>query len=122
MKNRYGAMVADCWQQIPNHYPNAILDDWIIMPNHLHGILILTTDAGQSTPATFRSPQSGALSIILNRFKGAATRSINASRAEQNRAPVVVWQKGFHDRIIRDERELEIKRRYILENPHRWQS
>ena len=31
-----------------------------------------------------------------------------------------IWQTRFHDRIVRDEREHEHIRRYILENPLRW--
>jgi len=29
------------------------------------------------------------------------------------------WKRSFHDRIIRDD-ELEIKRRYIKNNPLKW--
>lgn len=32
----------------------------------------------------------------------------------------VYEQRGFHDRIIRNERELETKRRYIESNPSKW--
>ena len=31
-----------------------------------------------------------------------------------------VWQRNYYERIIRDERQLEAIRRYILENPARW--
>jgi hypothetical protein len=30
------------------------------------------------------------------------------------------WQERFHDRIIRDEKELNNVRKYILANPQNW--
>src|ERR1700690_4035484 len=34
-----GRIVVDCWNSIPNHFPNVELDQFVVMPNHLHGIL-----------------------------------------------------------------------------------
>ena len=31
-----------------------------------------------------------------------------------------VWQRSYHDRIIRDEAELARVRQYILDNPLKW--
>jgi len=33
----------------------------------------------------------------------------------------VIWQRGFHDHIIRDWRDYEKIANYIYENPIRWQ-
>ena len=33
----------------------------------------------------------------------------------------VIWQRGFHDHIIRDWRDYEKIAKYIYENPIRWQ-
>ncbi len=37
--NVAGLQAETCWQDIPNHFPNAILHEYIIMPNHIHGII-----------------------------------------------------------------------------------
>lgn len=37
--NDAGLQAETCWQDIPNHFPNAILHEYIIMPNHIHGII-----------------------------------------------------------------------------------
>jgi len=122
----YGYIAAECWQRIPEHYPTVVLDEWIVMPDHFHGIIVLATESSATTnattPARFSAPQSGSLSIIFNRFKGATTRAINRARAEKNLSPVVVWQSRFHDRIIRDEKELDATRLYIATNPARHQA
>jgi hypothetical protein len=32
-----------------------------------------------------------------------------------------LWQRGYYDRIVRNERELDAIRQYIRDNPRRWQ-
>lgn len=32
-----------------------------------------------------------------------------------------VWQRGYYERIIRNERELNLVRKYITNNPRNWQ-
>jgi len=52
--------------------------------------------------------------VILNQFKQICTiksREIN---------PNFAWQPRFHDRIIRDENELNRIREYIIKNPEMW--
>ena len=34
---------------------------------------------------------------------------------------IPIWQRGFHDHVIRDRRDYEKIARYICENPMRWQ-
>jgi len=123
----YGRIVAECWDEITDHYPQVIVDEWIVMPNHCHGILIIV-DA--PVGARYISPlhaasrigaPAGSLGSVIGKFKAAATRRINAHRAERNLSPAVVWQRNFYERIIRDEKELIATRRYIIENPLHWE-
>ena len=39
--NDAGRTAADCWRQIPDHFPNVELDEWVVMPNHVHGIIVI---------------------------------------------------------------------------------
>ena len=57
-----------------------------------------------------------ALPTVIGSFKSAAARDINRVRSSPG-APV--WQRGYFDRIIRDEVELAALREYILGNPRR---
>lgn len=34
-----GRIAEQCWNDIPNHFPNTRLHAWVIMPNHVHGII-----------------------------------------------------------------------------------
>ncbi|MFA5835833.1 MAG: hypothetical protein WC837_02650 [Bellilinea sp.] len=57
------------------------------------------------------------LGAIVQNYKSVSARNINAIR---NTPGSVVWQRNYYDRIIRDDRELERVRGYILDNPRRW--
>jgi REP element-mobilizing transposase RayT len=50
------------------------------------------------------------------------TRAVNEHRAARNFSPVRIWQRNYYERIIRDEKELNDTRRYILENPLHWET
>lgn len=112
----YGKIVVKCWEETEAHFSTCFTDEFVVMPNHFHGILFLDGANATSQSARFAASQRGSLATIINHFKGAATRRIRALRADEVR----VWQRGFHERIIRDEKELDAIRRYIIENSLNW--
>jgi REP element-mobilizing transposase RayT len=117
----YGQIVTEEWHRTFKLRPTCILDEFIVMPNHVHAIILLTDCvASPHVPPTFAQPIPESLSTLVGAFKSAATRRVNRHRAERNWPPVKVWQRGFHERVIRNEPELLAKRRYIIENPARW--
>ena len=61
--------------------------------------------------------QARSLGAIVGNFKSLVARRINALRGTPGER---VWQRGYYDRIIRDDRELEAMRTYIRDNPTRW--
>ena len=73
------------------------------------------TNASDDTPALYRPPRS--LGSFVAGFKSAATRRINQHRGTLGAS---VWQRNYHDRIIRNERHLHAARRYIRDNPANW--
>ena len=108
------------WQNIPSH-PHAQhvdLDEFCIMPNHTHGIVVQTQDV--ALPASdLDSPRlvPGSLGVVVGNYKLLVTRRINNVRCSQGSK---VWQRGYYERIIRNERELNAVRQYIRDNPARW--
>jgi REP element-mobilizing transposase RayT len=137
------------WQRIPRHFPHVELDEWVVMPNHVHGIIVIVDDLrgrgdasvgscsiedgtahGKSSPVVNRpsadasplpepprGPPPGSLGAIVGNFKSVTTRRINRIRKTPGAR---VWQRNYHDRVIRGERGLVAVRRYIQENPLRW--
>lgn len=126
--NAFGTIVEECWKNIPQHFLNVSIDAFVVMPNHIHGILHLS--ARKSTPLacrgtacraptqrSFQKPLPGTLSTIIRSFKSAVTRRINLLRNEPG---AIVWQRNFHEHIIRPSGELAHFRSYIRNNPKQW--
>lgn len=102
--NRIGEIIAGCWIALQTYYRNVEIEDYIVMPNHLHGILTLTGD-------------SYLLGTLVGSFKSATTRNI---RALPDPPVTHIWQRGFHDHIIRDDTDRARICEYIHNNPARW--
>jgi putative transposase len=122
-------------------------DEFIVMPNHIHGIVwirteesfrnvrltstsqLITNNLSPDVRATGRSPlrdqhepKSGPLPKSLGSFiagyKASVTKQVNKLRDTPGSA---VWMRNYHDRIIRNDRELRALREYIRDNPLRWE-
>jgi REP element-mobilizing transposase RayT len=59
----------------------------------------------------------GSLFVIVRTFKSAVAKRINTLRGTPG-GPV--WQRGYYERVLRNERELRGAREYILDNPRKW--
>ena len=109
-----GKIAIKYWNEIPKHYPFVELDEFVIMPNHIHGILFFNCpDKTDWNPNQF-GVQSKNLGAVIRAFKSSVKRYTN-----QNKIPFE-WQPRYHDRIVRDDRELMAIRRYIKNNPSNW--
>lgn len=122
--NKYGLIVAAQWAGLPKHYSNATLDEFILMPNHVHGIICLTDGLYPSVGAGFKPARTSAqskprhgLPEIIRGFKTFSSRRINQLRGAIG-APV--WQRNYYEHVVRDEGDLDVIRRYIVENPFKW--
>ena len=70
------------------------------MPDHLHVLLHATSETAD-------------LQAFMKRFK----QMTGFAYKQQMRQ--TLWQRGYHDRILRDDESSESIARYILENPIR---
>ena len=86
-------------------YPLVHLDKYVIMPNHIHLILRVCAPEGG------RPQVAPTLSRIIQQFKGAVTKSAGSP----------VWQRSFHDHIIRSEADYLRIWRYVDTNPLKWE-
>ena len=78
----------------------------------------LTLKQNATSPASQpHGPKPGSIGAIIGQYKSIVTKRINHFRETKNEP---IWQRNFHDRIIRDETELNNIRAYIADNPHRW--
>jgi putative transposase len=139
--NRYGEVIQFNWNNLPKIYPHVQLDEFVIMPDHIHGIIILKNDpvgAGSPTvesptknlykPApTIESPTKNphqpaqkrhGLPQIIRSLKTCSATRINQLRSTKGNP---VWQRGYYEHIVRNEQALFNIRRYIINNPLKWQ-
>ena len=106
------------WNHIPQqtHAPHVVLDESILMWDHKHGIIGLTSSEGMESGFTTLRP--GSMGAIVGNYKMLVTKRVKAM-LKLSGTDFKVWQRGYYERIIRSERELENVRRYIRENPIR---
>jgi len=144
--SKIGKFIFSEWEKTPIIRPGVVLGEFVIMPNHFHAIVIIDhqdlnnveTHLGgyyvetysyaslqsknirlpQNTNAYYQNkfgPQFRNLSAIIRGFKGTTTKNIRSFGFKN-----FAWQSRFHDRIIRNEQELNNVRNYIINNPKNW--
>ena len=122
--SKVGLIVHALWPAVIGEIEGIEMDEFVIMPNHMHGIIHVRRGLINQTPTTANSRSSWILmqnpSLTLGKIvrysKAKATRIIRKNGFED-----FAWQRNYHDRIIRNEEELNATRQYILNNPMKWE-
>lgn len=120
-----GAVVKECWLAIPEHFPFVTLDEYVIMPNHVHGIIIIGSDKCRDARfcvSTINNDggnkygsQSKNLGSIIRGFKIGVTKWSTENKIN------FAWQPRFYDHILRNDKSLYAIRKYIQQNPQKWE-
>lgn len=103
----YGKIVNDAINNIPKSYPQISVDCYAIMPNHIHLILQIYSEDKIGRPMV-----APTISRVVGQLKGYVTKQIKEA----------VWQKSFHDHVIRNRDDYQEISRYIYENPSNWKT
>ena len=128
--NEYGTTVDSEWGMAGDKRKDIELDAYVVMPNHFHAIIFMI-DLGRGTARCaptntgdnrnyrkFGKMISGSLPVIIRSFKSAATKKINELRDEHG-APL--WQRNYYEHVIRNDKNLQQTREYIINNPSKWE-
>ncbi len=134
--NNAGRVVLSAWTELPAHYAGLELDAFVVMPNHIHGIIVLHTAAdkgamvgagsprplsvAESTvdePGVVTAPLRVSFGRVVAYFKYESTKRINALHGTPGKR---LWQRNYHEHVIRRGDSLDRIRRYIAGNPARW--
>ena len=102
--SNWGRIVDSAIRNIPSHYPGVSVDRYVVMPNHVHLLLHIHTDADG------RPMAAPTVSTVVQQFKGSVSKQIGHS----------IWQKLFHDHVIRNNADYRQIWQYIDSNPVNW--
>lgn len=125
-------MIEKWWNALPTKFPNVQIDEFIVMPDHIHGIInIIPVGAdpcvcpnGIGYPKTIEGKHIGLplpvpLPNIIQWYKTMTTNEYinNVKTSGWVRFNGKLWQRNYHERIIRNENKLNKIRKYIINNP-----
>ena len=85
------------------------------MPNHIH--MIIAIDGGSERATARVAPTVGS---IVGGYKSIISNAWLVKCKENDVFMGHVWQRSYHDHIIRGEEEYQKIRHYINENPAIW--
>ncbi|GIZ15233.1 transposase [Capnocytophaga catalasegens] len=142
--NEIGQIIYNEWINTEKIRKNVMLHSFVVMPNHFHAIVEITNQCRErperselaeqlhtpdnNTPSDnnmkynipddekgvcntpLRSP-SQTLGAIIRGYKSAVSKTIGFS----------VWQRSFHEHIIRNEQSYFKIHEYIENNPAKWE-
>ena len=93
-----------------DYYDYLSVDAYVVMPNHIHLLIRIHDDGRSGTPA----PTKG--NAVLARFVSTFKRFCNKEWGHN------IWQRGYYDHIIRDQRDYDDIYHYVENNPIQWES
>ena len=105
--NDIGNIVESHIENIDMVYNNVVVQKYVVMPNHIHLILFVTRERD----ARCASPTKSVAAKVINALKSLTSRHFVKS----------LWQRSYHDHIIRNEDDYLRNWQYIDENPAKWE-
>ena len=98
-------------ENLNDFYDDLSVESYVIMPNHIH-IMLFDNPLENGTPRT-SSPtrQTTTVSHFVSTFKRFCNKECGKN----------IWQRAFHDHVIRNREDYEKHLKYIHENPMNWQ-
>ena len=102
-----GEIVRDRLEEMNRVYTDVHIAHYVIMPNHIHLLLVLDPAQGPSgTPA----PTNARVPRFVSTLKRMTDRTSGHS----------LWQRSYHDHIIRSDADYLDHWNYIDANPAKW--
>ncbi|WP_028513945.1 transposase [Ruminococcus flavefaciens] len=105
-----GKIVNNNILKINEIYKYVSVEKYVIMPDHIHMILFVSDYDVENGGRPRAASPTKSVNLIINGLKTILTKQIGFS----------VWQRSFHDHIIRNEKEFLEICDYIDNNPINW--
>jgi putative transposase len=127
--NCFGEIVLEEWEISAQRRKELTLGEFVVMPNHVHGIVWLhqnvvsvgavpinVVQTAPNPPTINVVPKS--LGAFVRAFKSAVTKRIDESRGTPK---FPIWQRNYHEHIVRNDSSLYRIQDHIQNNPRTWQ-
>jgi REP element-mobilizing transposase RayT len=122
------------WEKLPQRFSNFELDVFQIMPNHMHGIIVLNESIVGATLAVAQkagvneragvnpAPTNKTVGDIVGAYKSLVANECLEIFKSKNETMGKLWQRNFHEHIIRNEQSYQTISNYIINNPATWET
>ena len=107
MLSEYGCVLEEYLTLLNNKYSHISVDKYEIMPNHFHLIINLSQGGLSQAP----NPTNNEISKFMSLLKRECNQKYKYN----------IWQRGFHDHIIRGEADYLKIWQYIDTNVLKWE-
>ena len=128
--NENGQIAYNEWLKLSERFPNFELDVFQIMPNHMHGIILLNDVGATLSVAQNDAINDGDIRVgaspaptvgdIVGAYKSLVTNACLEIYKSKNELMGKLWQRNYHEHIIRDEQSYITISDYIINNPTKW--
>jgi REP element-mobilizing transposase RayT len=98
-----GKVVEDSIRYLHDAVDGVAVEKYVIMPNHIHMLIRIFETGGHRGPP---------LQKVVGQFKSYTTHCYQKS----------LWQRSFHDHVVRGEEDYREIWKYIDQNPLRWEN
>lgn len=109
--SNYGKIVENEIIKSNEIYDHITVDKYVIMPNHIHLIIVVNNN---NQKGTSRAPSR--TNETIPAFVSTLKRFTNKKCGQK------IWQRSFHDHIIRNEKDYLRIWEYVDTNAAKWQS
>ena len=107
----YGEIADKYIRQMNDYYDQNSVEKYVIMPNHIHMIITISEDEKPIWSSGTPTPTNSLIPQFVSTFKRYCNREY----------PIPIWQRSFHDHIIRGEKDYLKIWEYIDTNVLKWE-
>lgn len=107
--SEYGMIAEKYIQSVNQAYERITVMNYVIMPNHVHLIVEIYSDEKVLGTENL-SPANEDIPVMISALKKFINKEIGFN----------IWQRSYHDHIVRSEAAFNTIWEYVEENPARW--
>ncbi|MBR3588759.1 MAG: transposase [Clostridia bacterium] len=97
-------------KSLSRFYKDISVDKYVIMPNHIHMLIQIKSDSVSGSSRT-PTPTNMKIPHFISTFKRLCNKEYGKN----------IWQRSFHDHIIRNQKDYDRIWTYIEINPYKWE-